>query len=110
MTSKDLMKKLVSLLAKDKLEKLISILQQLLKNSSKLDEVIVQSSRYNDVMRQIRLGIISTQDANIEKNKIRFALIDMVRTLELEMDKSVEIEKEIERSYSIWSFPKKLDR
>ena len=59
------------LIGKDELAKAIQLLCALLKNSPKLDEAILQSARYNDVIKQIRLGTVDFEQANITKNQIR---------------------------------------
>lgn len=71
-----------SLIGKDDLETAIKEMSHLLKNTRKLSEVIVQSSRYTDLMAQIRMGTIAMNDANVTKNQIRFALMDLLREVE----------------------------
>ena len=57
-------------------------MQQLLKGSPAFDEIILQSSRYNEVMKSIRMGTISHEISSVELRKIDYALIDMLRELE----------------------------
>ena len=90
-----------ALIAKDKLKQAIEKMQDVLKDSELLSEVIVQSARHNDVMKQIRLGTINLADADITRNKIRFALIQMVNEMEEEAKANENISAEIERVSSL---------
>jgi predicted HTH transcriptional regulator len=83
------------LIGKDELALAIQNLCALLKGSPKLDEAILQSARYNDVIKQIRLGIIDFEQANMTKNQIRYALLDLLREIEAQESKA-EINAEIE--------------
>jgi predicted HTH transcriptional regulator len=83
------------LIGKDELALAIQNLYGLLKNSPKLDEAILQSARYNDVIKQIRLGTIDFEQANITKNQIRYALLDLLRDIEAQ-ESNPEINTEIE--------------
>ena len=86
-----------TLLAKDELESVLEKLQYYLKNSKALDEVILHSASYNDVMKQIRMNTIDFKDADVKKNKIRYALIDIVGVLEDEAENNPTLQQEIER-------------
>jgi predicted HTH transcriptional regulator len=86
-------------IGKDELAKAIQLLYALLKDSPQLDEAILQSARYNDVMKQIRLGTVDFEQANITKNQIRYALFDLVREIEVQEQKP-EINTEIEQFLS----------
>ena len=83
------------LIGKDELAKAIQLLYALLKESPQLDEAILQSARYNDVIKQIRLGTVDFEQANITKNQIRYALLVLVREIE-EQELKSEISTEIE--------------
>lgn len=61
--------KIMQLIAKDNLQEAIQAMQQLLKGSPSLDELLLQSARYNDIIQQIRLGTVDFQNAAIEKIK-----------------------------------------
>lgn len=84
-----------NLIGEDDLKTAISDMSQLLKNSKKLDEVIVQSARYTDLMNQIRRGTIDMDNADVNKNKIRFALLDLLREVETTAAEDPEIKAEI---------------
>ena len=70
------------LIAKDDLDAALSKLQNFLSNSPKLDEIILQSARFNDIRKQIRLGITSSEEANLSKNQIRAGLLELLRLIE----------------------------
>lgn len=97
MESQNILEKIGNLIAQNELEKAIKSLHPLLKGSSKLKNLILQSARYNDIMEQIMNGTVSFEDAEITKNKIRFALIDMTSVLEEGAKDDPQIKKEIER-------------
>lgn len=87
--------KVVELVGKDDLKSAISLLYQLLKNNPKLDDVIMQSSQLNDIMRQIRNGVVSFEDASITKNKIRMAILSLVSEIEENVLTRNELQDEI---------------
>ncbi|MDX2246426.1 MAG: hypothetical protein SF052_06610 [Bacteroidia bacterium] len=70
------------MIAADQLKEVLSILQQLLKGSPLLNEVISLSGKYEDLEKNIRLGTILRENASVEKSKIRLALTEMVEELE----------------------------
>lgn len=76
-------KKILDCIANNELENAITFLSKLLNNSPYLDELILQSSRYNDLKKQIRLDIIDFEQSNLTKNKIRLALLELVGEIEL---------------------------
>jgi len=71
-----------TLISQNKIKAAITEMQQLLKGSPAFDEIILQSSRYNEVMKSIRMGTISHEISSVELRKIDYALIDMLRELE----------------------------
>ncbi|HPI28831.1 MAG TPA: hypothetical protein PLS75_10170 [Candidatus Marinimicrobia bacterium] len=86
-----------NLIAKDELEQAISMLSNLLQNSPKLDEVILQSGRLNDIKKQIRLGIVDFNKVHIERNRIRAALLSFVGEIEETMEDHPVIKQEVEQ-------------
>ena len=93
-STKSFIETIGELIGKDELALAIKNLYALLKDSPKLDEAILQSARYNDVIKQIRLGIVDFEQANITKNQIRYALLDLLREIEYQETKP-EINTEI---------------
>jgi predicted HTH transcriptional regulator len=98
-STKSFIETIGELIGKDELALAIKNLYALLKGSPKLDEAILQSARYNDVIKQIRLGIVDFEQANITKNQIRYALLDLLREIETEEQK-IDIKVEIEHFLS----------
>lgn len=86
----------LQLIAKDDLKTAIQHLQQLLQSSPLLDEVIGQSARLTDLMQQIRRGTIELESANIEKNLIRYSLMDLLREIEEQSANNATLKKEVE--------------
>ena len=86
-------------IGKNQLSSAIKIISDALKGSTMLDEAIVQSARYTDLMKKIRNGQISFEDENITKNKIRFALLDLVREIESHYEENPAIQSEVDALY-----------
>jgi predicted HTH transcriptional regulator len=91
--------KINDLISKDELTSAIQLLHDLLKDSPILEEAIMQSVRYTDVTKQIRLGIVDYEQANVTKNQIRYALLDLLR--EIDSRQSLpEIQLEVEKHFN----------
>ena len=75
MSNKNFIANIRQKIADDYIKEAIDQLRQLLENSPQLSEILLQSARYNDILRQIRQGIVSFEDADITKNQIRVALL-----------------------------------
>jgi predicted HTH transcriptional regulator len=90
------LKNIVELIRKDNLSDAIRHLYKLLKDSPHLDEAILQSARYNNVVKQIRLGLIDFESANITQNQIRSALLELVRDIETMNEIRPDIKSELE--------------
>ncbi|MEL6135485.1 MAG: hypothetical protein AAFR59_19165 [Bacteroidota bacterium] len=88
--------KILQMIMQDHLEEAMSALQLLLKDSPAFNDLILQSARYNDVMGSIMRGVIDWKDARWEKNQIRYALIDMARTLEENVEKHASLQQEVD--------------
>jgi len=82
MTTKAYLKNIRNLIAKNELDEAIKQLRLLLDNSPKLDEIILQSARFHDIRRQIRLGVVNHAEANLTQNQIRAGLLDLLREIE----------------------------
>ena len=70
------------LIAHDELSTALEKLRTLLENSPKLDEVLLQSARFHDIRKHIRLGVLSHADANLTQNQIRAGLLELLREIE----------------------------
>lgn len=88
------------LIADDALPEALQQLRNLLQNSPQLSEAILQAARLSDVSRQIRLGLINHQEANLTKNQIRAGLLDLLDDIELQ-DAKPAIQEEIKAAISI---------
>lgn len=63
--------------------------------SKHLDEIVLQSARHNDLIRQIRNGVIDPLEARIEKNSIRLALLEIVNFIEIDYKNNLNFATEI---------------
>jgi hypothetical protein len=88
------------LIARDELKTALTQLRLLLENSPKLDEVILQSARFSDIRRQIRLGLVSDKEANLTQNQIRTGLLELLREIETQ-GATPTLQKEIEQAITI---------
>jgi tetratricopeptide (TPR) repeat protein len=84
-------------IAQDDVKTAIQQLSVLLKNSPRLDEAVQQSARYNNVLKQIRLGLVDFAAANITQNQIRQGLIDLLREIEEQGLNVPRIKTEVEQ-------------
>lgn len=78
-------------IADDELSIAIEMLNELLLESPKLDELIMQSARYADVRKQIRLGILGFSKASTAKNQIRISLLELVNEINRLQVKNINI-------------------
>ena len=85
----------------DDIRSAINDLKILLKNSPKLHELLLQSSRYHDVLKQIRAGIIDFKNATITKNQVKLALLELVGEIERQETSNHEIKDELTNAISI---------
>ena len=83
------------LIARDDLTAALLQLRGLLENSPKLDEAILQSARFQDIRKQIRLGTVSNAESNLTQNQIRAGLLDLLREIEegIEGTRSQDIDR-----------------
>lgn len=82
MTHKSFLDGIRNLIVDDETEKAIQQLRLLLDNSPLLDEAILQSARFQDICKHIRLGTVSREDASIAQNQINAALLDLLWEIE----------------------------
>lgn len=76
-----------TLVAQGKIDEVLKKLQMLFKGSTKLNEVILHSSRYTDLKDQIRLGLLDYQTSEISKNKITLAILELIGELNEAVEK-----------------------
>ena len=70
------------LIAHNDLPAALQQLRVLLENSPLLDEAILQMARFEDIRKQIRLGMLSDKEANFTKDQIREDLLDLLKVVE----------------------------
>lgn len=85
-----------NLIAEDKLQDALQQIRKLLDNSSLLDEAILQSARWHDIRRHIRVGTIKPLEAALTQNQIRAGLLDLLREIE-KQEENPAIREEIEK-------------
>ena len=90
-----------ALVARDETAEAMRQLRQLLQNSPRLDEVLLQSARHHDILRQIRSGTVDHKEADLSKNQIRAALLELLRDMETGEAQSPEIRQEMAHSMAI---------
>jgi hypothetical protein len=98
-----------ALIARDEMDTALQQLRALLDNSPKLDEVLLQSARFQDIRKQIRLGLVSHAEANLTQNQIRAGLVDLLSEMEENIGRAsnpsdvenTSLRAEVERAISI---------
>lgn len=70
------------LIAKDNLPAALDKMRLLLENSPHLNEILLQSGRFQSIRKEIRLGLVSHSDATLTQNRIRFGLLDLLSEIE----------------------------
>ena len=88
------------LLANDDLQSIFKQLKTLFEHSPKLSEIIHQNARFSAITKQIRLGIVSYEDATMTKNQIRLAVLELIDEIEIQGD-SPELQEEVQNAISI---------
>ena len=86
-----------NLIGKDQFSEAIQQLSALLKDSPLLDQAVQQSARYNNVMKQIRLGLVDFESANIAQNQIRYGVLELLSEIEEQEQQAPAIKAEVER-------------
>ncbi len=82
MTTTQFLQQIRDLIARNDLADALQQLRLLLDSSPKLDEAILQSARFQDIRKQIRLGTVSNAESNLTQNQIRAGLLDLLRDIE----------------------------
>jgi hypothetical protein len=88
------------LIAADDLNTALTELKRFFDQSKILNEVILQNARFSDISRQIRMGTVSTGDANLTLNQIRYGLLELLSELE-KRGAEPALKKEMEQAISI---------
>jgi len=88
------------LIARNDLPAALQQLRVLLENSPLLDEAILQMARFEDIRKQIRLGMLSDKEANFTKDQIREDLLDLLKVVETEAKKPA-VKAEMDAAVSV---------
>jgi len=83
------------LISKSEIEQAITEMQKLIKGSPAFDDIIIQSSRYNSIVKSIRMGTIGREASNVELQRVNAALLDMLTELEENYNSNVTLQSEI---------------
>ncbi|MEZ4826587.1 MAG: hypothetical protein R3C61_09890 [Bacteroidia bacterium] len=81
-------------LAQSDLPEALKLFRTLLDNSPQLDEIIVQSGRFYNIKKQIRLGLVTHEQGSVTHAQILAGLTDLLREVETQSQKP-EIREEI---------------
>lgn len=88
---------IIGLIANDRLEEAAKLFERVVNNSPRLYEALQQRGRLSNLDKIFSLGSISPDQYLNEKNRIRIALLDLVRELEEAQSANKEIAKDIEK-------------
>ena len=86
-----------ALIASGRIEEALSSLTTLLKNSSYLNEAIINSSRNAELKRNIRMGLLDPQTIDIQSNNIKASILDLIDEIESTRSGSPLIREETDR-------------
>jgi len=66
-----------------------------------LDEILHQSGRFAAIRKQIRHGTVSHAEANLTRNQISYALLELLREIETQERENPTLKQELEAAISI---------
>lgn len=87
---------IMKLVGQNELKQALERLRAVLQGSPLLNEAVGQSGRLTALMQQIRQGTISFEEANVEENKLRYALIDLAREVEEHSASNPAVQQQVE--------------
>lgn len=91
-----------SLLEEDKVEEAIEELKSYLVNNQLFDEIIMASARNKNIKKMIRQDLIDFQSGNIERNKIRRSLLEVLQEIESQIgEKRLRSSKKSKFAFSL---------
>lgn len=70
------------LIAQEQIDKALHLMADFFDNSPHFKEVVHQTGRYKALTRQLRLGIVDPEFAQVTQNQIRLALLDLLDEME----------------------------
>ena len=102
----DIINKVKGIVADGKLDKAIKSLDENFKNYASYDEVVVLSSRLNSLNSKVIKGLINSENALVEENKIANSILMFLGSIEVE--ERDEIIKNADRKLDLISTVKKI--
>ncbi len=88
------------LIEKDQIPTAVSKLKQLLKNSPQLNDLLLQSARYNELVKLIISGLLSFEEISGRKSDIRKDLLSLIDEIELR-EKEPKIKQELSAAVAV---------
>ena len=70
------------LIARDQMQEAMAALRTLVENTPRLNDLDLQSGRLENVLRQLRLGVIDDDTAAREQNSIRYGVLELLSEIE----------------------------
>lgn len=87
---------IMKLVGQNELKAALERLRAVLQGSPLLNEAVGQSGRLTALMQQIRQGTISFEKANVEENKLRFALLNLAQEMEERSEENPALKQQVE--------------
>ena len=100
MNTKDFIAQIRQYITTDRLKEAIEQLQSVLENSPQLNEVLLQSARHSAILKQIRQGLVTLEEGDVTKNRIRSGLLDLLSEIG-EQEVKLVIQQELAQAISI---------
>ena len=82
MTAHQLFHHIRDLIARDQMQEAMAALRTLVENTPRLNDLDLQSGRLENVLRQLRLGVIDDDTAALEQNRIRYGVLELLSEIE----------------------------
>ncbi|NUO03390.1 MAG: ATP-binding protein, partial [Saprospiraceae bacterium] len=90
-----------ALVAKHDLKEALRQLRLLLENSPALEEALQQEERFRDIRRQIRLGLVDEEQANLLHNQISAAILELLRELDSPESLQPSVRAQVEQAAGV---------
>ena len=95
MKSRTLIETIRQLIERDQVKDALDQTRRLLENSPLLDEVILQSSRFQHILKKERTGTVNFHQSQLTQNQIKSGLLELLREIEGQATRE-EIRTELE--------------
>lgn len=93
--SQKLIKNIRDKIAENDMRMALKLAQALLTRSPKLNEVLHQTGRFNELNNQIRSGLVSFEEASVAMNKLRYGILELLSEIEHQQYHVQEINREV---------------